>query len=342
LVLLAALLVALLAAAPALAQERRVALVVGNTAYSHASVPPNAVNDADAVATTLRRLGFVVTLVRNQGVVEMRRALRDFSDASRGADMALFFFAGHGLQAAQGDRAENFLVPTDARLADERDLEDETIPLSRVLALMRGARVRVVVLDACRDNPLATRMMRPGATRSVGRGLAPIDAAQAGGTLVAFSTAPGAVAADGRGPNSPFTETLLRHLPTPEIEIQTMFTRVRAEVVRATNNAQEPWTNSALLEEVFLAGPQPGQIALAPQAAPPTPGPAELELAFWQSIQNSQRVEEFEAYLRRFPQGTFVDLARARIAALRARGRRRRPRRRRRHALKRVIRNRGG
>lgn len=258
---------------PAHAQERRVALVIGNTSYQHATRLPNAVNDADAMARTLGAMGFAATRLPDQDAAGMRRALRDFSDASRGASVALFFFAGHGLQAGQRDRAENFLVPTDARLADERDLEDETIPLSRVLTLMEGARTRIVILDACRDNPLARRMARPGATRNIGRGLARIDDDRAGGTLVAFSTAPGTVAEDGRGRNSPFTEALVRHLPTPGLEVQPMFTRVRAEVARATNNTQIPWTNTALLEEVFLAGLPSGNVAAARPApvAPPAP-----------------------------------------------------------------------
>ena len=319
-----ALLLLLLSLTSAMAQERRIALVIGNTGYQHMRALPNAVNDAEALAGTLRGLGFAVTLERNQNAAAMRRTMRDFSDAARGADVALFFFAGHGLQMGTRDRAENYLVPVDARLSDARDTEDETIALSRVLQLLDGARARVVILDACRDNPLLAQMAQAGGTRSVSRGLAPIEASGAQGTLVAFSTAPGAVAADGRGRNSPFTTALLRHLPTPGLELRGALTRVRAEVARETNNTQVPWSNDGLLAELFLAGQGSAspssaagpQIALAPQAAPPAP--AALELAFWQSIQGSQRAEEFEAYLRQFPQGTFADLARARIAALRA------------------------
>jgi uncharacterized caspase-like protein len=306
-------------ALPALAQERRVALVVGNGAYRNAMALANPGNDADGVARALTSLGFRVTLLKDVGVTAFREALLDFGDAARGADVALFFFAGHGLQMGLRDRAENFLIPVDAALTDARRLEDETIRLSRVLELMETARARVVILDACRDNPLISAMANAGGTRSVGRGLAPIEGA-AQGTLIAFSTAPGAVAADGRGTNSPFTEALLRHLPAPGLELRTVLTRVRAEVARATNNAQTPWSNDGLLSELFLAGrdeapppvapPQPmqGLVQAVPQEA--------LELVFWQSIQTTRRVSELEEFLRRFPDGVFAGLARNRLAAL--------------------------
>jgi hypothetical protein len=319
------LIAALLLLAPAaLAQERRVALVIGNSAYRHAAALANPGNDADGVARTLADLGFRVTLLRDLGVSAFREALLEFGDAARGADVALFFFAGHGLQMGLRDRAENFLVPVDAQLADARRLEDETIRLSRVLELMESARARVVILDACRDNPLIAAMANTGGTRSVGRGLAPIEGA-AQGTLIAFSTAPGAIAADGRGNNSPFTEALLRHLPTRGVELRSVLTRVRAEVARATNNAQTPWSNDGLLAEVFLAGrdapapaaPPPAPVAAAlPPIVPAVPAEA-LELVFWQSIQNTRRPEELEEFLRRFPDGVFAGLARARLADLR-------------------------
>jgi len=309
----------LLLAPAALAQERRVALVVGNGAYRHATALANPGNDADGVARTLADLGFRVTLLRDLGVSAFREALLDFADAARGADVALFFFAGHGLQMGLRDRAENFLVPVDAALADARRLEDETIRLSRVLELMETARARVVILDACRDNPLLAAMANTGGTRSVGRGLAPIEGA-AQGTLIAFSTAPGAIAADGRGNNSPFTEALLRHLPTPALEFRTVLTRVRAEVARATGNAQTPWSNDGLLTELFLAGREAPAAAPAPQAAlPPIVAavPAEaMELVFWQSIQTTRRPEELGEFLRRFPDGTFAGLARSRLAEM--------------------------
>jgi uncharacterized caspase-like protein len=309
----------LLLAPAALAEERRVALVVGNAAYRHATALANPGNDADGVARTLAGLGFRVTLLRDLGVAAFREALLEFGDAARGADVALFFFAGHGLQMGLRDRAENFLVPVDAALADARRLEDETIRLSRVLELMEPARARVVILDACRDNPLLAAMANTGGTRSVGRGLAPIEGA-AQGTLIAFSTAPGAVAADGRGSNSPFTEALLRHLPAPAVEFRTVLTRVRAEVARATGNAQVPWSNDGLLTELFLAGREAP--AAPPPVTPPPPllpavPPGAMELVFWQSIQATQRPEELEEFLRRFPDGTFAGLARSRLAETR-------------------------
>lgn len=300
---------------PALAQPRRIALVIGNGGYRHAPVLPNAGNDAAALADLLRGLGFAVTLERDQTIAAMRGTLRDFSDSARGAEIALFFFAGHGLQMGQRDRAENFLVPVDARLADARDVEDETVGLSRVLELMDGAQARLVILDACRDNPLLARMVQAGATRGIRRGLGMIDATGAQGTLIAFSTAPGAVAADGSGRNSPFTAALLRHLPTPGLEIRGALTRVRAEVARETGNDQVPWSNDGLLNELFLAGRSspPASPAVAEAVAPSA---AAIELAFWQSIGASLDPSDFEEYLRRYPAGSFAGLARNRLAAL--------------------------
>lgn len=296
------------------AQERRVALVIGNGAYRQAGALPNATNDAEDVAGVLRGLGFAVTLVRDQEVAAMRQAIRSFGETARGADVALFYYSGHGLQMGQRDRAENFLVPVDARLADARDAPAETIALSGVLDWMEGARARVVILDACRNNPLVARMANASGTRSIGAGLAPLDAAGAQGTLVAFATAPGAVALDGHGRNSPFTAALLRHLPTPGVEIRGAMTRVRADVARATGNTQVPWSNDGLLSELFLAGVAP---PTPPPAPAPTVSPEALDLALWQSVQGSRNAADFEEYLRRFPDGLFAGVARNRMAELR-------------------------
>lgn len=304
---------------PLARQGRRVALVIGNADYSHATLLPNAVNDATAISESLRNLQFEVMAVHNQSAIGFRRALRDFSDAAKGAEVALFFFAGHGLQMGQRDRVENYLVPVDARLADARDMDDEAIALSRILQLMEGAQARLVILDACRDNPLLTRMPQTGGTRSVSRGLAPIDAAGAHGTLVAFSTAPGAVAADGTGRNSPFTAALVNHLRTPGLELRGVLTRVRAEVAQATGNVQVPWSNDGLLSELFLAGPS-GSTVTPPLAQPSVVLEAATiaggDLAFWQSAERGGTRADYEAYLRTYPTGRYVDLARNRLAVL--------------------------
>ena len=250
--LIAALLLTTLAV-PAMAQGRKVALVIGNGSYQHAPALANPVNDAEAVATKLRGLGFEVSLQRNLTLAAMRRALRSFGDSANGAEVALLYFAGHGMQMGRRDRAENYLLPVDATLQDARDTDDEALALSKVMDFLDGAQNRIIVLDACRDNPLAQRMANTGATRSASRGLAPLESAGSG-TLVAFATAPGSVAADGTGRNSPFTSALLEHLDTPGLDAQALFTRVRQRVHEATAGRQVPWNNDALLRPVYLAG----------------------------------------------------------------------------------------
>jgi len=312
--------------------ERRVALVIGNGAYVHAAALASPANDAREMGRMLAELGFEVQVEFDVGSAAMHRALLDFSDRAQAADVALLFYAGHGVQMGARAGAENFLVPVDATMADARLLEDEAVRLSRVLDLMEGAASRIVVLDACRDNPLLPRMANAAGARSVGRGLAPVEGPSRG-TLVAFSTAPGAVAADGTGPNSPFTAALLRHLPTPGAELRTVFTRVRAEVARATDGVQTPWTNDGLLQEVFIASvarPPPAEIAndrpqpepqpqplLAPGLLPQLQvGQDLIELTFWQSMQPDPSEADLRAYLERFPSGAFAVLARNRLAVL--------------------------
>lgn len=306
----------LIVSLPAYAQTR-VALVIGNGAYQHTQRLANPVNDARAVAESLRRLGFQVTEGFDQNRSAMLVTLREFGDRARGAEVALVFFAGHGMQVARGgSNAENYLLPVDARLADIRDVEDEALSLGRVLERLDGATSRVVILDACRDNPLAQRNPGPGLTRSVGRGLAPLDIG-ARGTLVAFATDPGRTAADGTGRHSPFTAALLDHLPTPGLELRQVLTRVRQQVVQATQGRQTPWSNDGLLQEVFLARPPAPPPPLPAPAPAPTAEQAQRDTLFWQGIQASRDPSDYEHYLQRFPDGLFRELARQRIATLR-------------------------
>ncbi|MGK7870452.1 caspase family protein [Falsiroseomonas sp. E2-1-a20] len=251
---------------PALAQ--RVALVVGNGSYAAAARLENPAHDASGMAAALRRLGFSVDLVTDATRARLEQALGRFGRAAEGADIALLFFAGHGLQLG----GENWLVPTDARLADAREVAFELVGLDTVLRQMDRARTRIVILDACRDNPLAVQMRGLGGTRSLGRGLAPVQA-QDVGTLIAFSTSPGAVAEDGRTGNSPFTAALLRHIEQPGVDLQITLRRVRSEVRQATAGRQTPWENSSLLEPVVLRAAAPGRPLV--QAPPPAEAPAE-------------------------------------------------------------------
>jgi tetratricopeptide (TPR) repeat protein len=241
------------AAPPAAATGIRLALVIGNGAYVNATPLANPPNDAAVVAKALRDIGFEVLDGTNLDRAGMERLVRDFLRKAPSARVTLLYYAGHGMQVD----GKNYLVPVDAKLAAPSDLPFETLELDKVLAgLDDEARANIVVLDACRDNPLARSFAsKLGATRS-----AAVPAGLAGyatvgtGTLIAFATAPGQTALDGSGGNSPFTTAFIKHVRTPGIEVNQMLTRVRVEVATATKNRQVPWANSSLLGEVYLAG----------------------------------------------------------------------------------------
>jgi uncharacterized caspase-like protein len=299
--------------APAQA-DKRIALVIGNSNYRHAGLLGNPANDAAAIAVLLKAAGFAsVDVRRDLGINEMRQALGDFSEAAQDADMALLFYAGHGIEV---DGA-NYLIPVDARLARDFDVEDEAISLDRVLrAIDRAKRLRFVMLDACRDNPFTKTMRRT--SRAIGRGLARVDAPMTD-TLVAFSTEAGTVAADGDQAMSPFTTALVRHLATPGLDLRLAFGRVRDEVMKNTNNRQRPFIYGSLggatvaivdaLPEVAPA------VAVAP-VAPVPPDPCSLAEAHWKSAEAIGGRAAYEDHLARFGGCNFAGLARARIAAI--------------------------
>lgn len=225
--------------------ETRVALVVGNSAYQ--STPPlaNPLHDARDMAAGLKAAGFSVIEAVDTDKRRLDGALRAFTDVLAKADVALFFYAGHGLQVGQ----HNYLVPIDAKLERERDLEFEAVRLDFVLRQMeidREGKTSIVILDACRDNPLSRNLARTMGTRSaaIGRGLA--AAATGLGTFIAYSTQPGNVALDGEGRNSPFTTALVRHMPVPGRSLNATMIEVRKDVVAATGGKQVPWDHSAL------------------------------------------------------------------------------------------------
>ena len=306
---------AVLLVIPAASAETRVALVIGNSAYQNTAPLPNPRNDATAMAAALQALGFQVLSGFDLDRTQTEAALREFADSLVDVDVALFYYAGHGLQV--DDR--NYILPVDARLAGENDLPFETVDLSLVLALMeRQSRTNLVFLDSCRDNPLAQNLARSmGASRSagLGRGLA---IAQGGiGTLLVYATQPGNVALDGTGAHSPFTQALLDNIATPDIEVRQMLSRVRGAVLAATDGRQVPWDHSSLTGDFFfvargLALAEPVPAAPAP-AAPATP---DREALFWDTIKQSDDPADFRAYLEQFPEGTFAALARNRLAQL--------------------------
>ena len=228
-------------------RERRIALVIGNADYNEARLR-NSVNDARAIAEALRRAGFEVIVKENADRLTMYEAIIAFGDRIKETKgVGLFYFSGHGLQV----QGRNFMVPLRARITIERMVETEAIDVNRVLAEMDAAQVRVniVILDACRDNPYS-RSFRSGT-----KGLAQIDAPR--GTLIAYATAPGKVAEDGTGQSSPYTAALVKHLTVPGLPIESVFKRVRVEVLERTGNRQEPWEASSLTGDFFFFAAEP-------------------------------------------------------------------------------------
>ncbi len=233
-----------------LSAAERVALVIGNQAYRHTTVLNNPGNDARGIATVLRRLSFDVDLQTDIDYRAMRSAVRRFSTRLEGAEVGIFYYAGHALQVD----GRNYLAPVDARLADKVDLHFEAVSLDLVLTqLEREPRTSLVFLDACRDNPLARNLARSmgfGRSAAVGRGLSRVSAGI--GTLVTYATQPGNIAEDGTGRNSPFTAALLSHIETPGLEVRQVLTRVRNDVLSATGGRQVPWDHSSLTGDFYF------------------------------------------------------------------------------------------
>lgn len=247
----------LCAAAPAWA-ERRVALVIGNSAYVNANPLANPANDASDMAAKLENLGFEVTLGLDLDKQSFDAKVRAFSGTLENADAALLFYAGHGLQIG----GRNFLVPIDAKLERERDVEFETVSLDFVLKQMelnREAKTNIVLLDACRNNPLARNLARSMGTRSTSLGSGLAEAFAGVGTFISYSTQPGNVALDGQGRNSPFASALLKHSSAPGRSLTSVMIDVRKDVVAATDGKQVPWDHSALTGEFFFIPPAAGE-----------------------------------------------------------------------------------
>jgi len=240
-------------AVPSFAAGKRLALVIGNGAYRHAPELLNPRNDAEAMSKLLKQMGFEVIAGLDLDKDGMERSIREFARKAPSVDLALFFYAGHGLQIG----SHNYLVPIDAKVEEATAVDFELFNLDQTVMKYLGgeSKVGIVMLDACRNNPLSRSLARAfGATRSgeIGMGLAPVHGQ--GGLLVSFATAPGEVAADGEGVNSPYTTALLKHLPTAELEVELALKRVSREVYLSTGRQQQPWHNSALREEVYLVG----------------------------------------------------------------------------------------
>ncbi len=312
-------LICMLFTANAAKADRRVAFVVGNGTYKNVSPLPNPPIDAKSMAAVLRNVGFEVVEGTNLTRDKMTERLLEFGKKAQGADVAVFFYAGHGI-AINGT---NYLLPIDADIKSEMDVKlGAAINIDLTLDQTMGdAKVKLVFLDACRDNPFAAKIKSNSATRSVSvqSGLAEMKSGE--GTLIAFATGPGQTALDGQeGTNSPFTRALMANIATPGVEIQQAMTKVRAQVNEETNKGQLPWGHTNLIGSVYL---NPAAAPAASAAAPATTGTlaatsggSDVELEFWRSVKESNKPEELNAYLTNYPNGQFKPLALARIASL--------------------------
>ncbi|HMM92917.1 caspase family protein [Bradyrhizobium sp.] len=294
---------------PALA-EKRVALVLGNSNYQNVAPLANPVNDSARIAATLKDAGFdVVDSRRDLAAGETRRALRDFADRARDADIAVVYYAGHGIEV---DGA-NYLIPVDARLERDTDVYDEAFSLDRILIAIEPAKkLRLVILDACRDNPFARSMKRTVASRAIGQGLAKVEPTSPN-VLIAYSAKAGSTAADGDGQNSPFTSALSHHLTKPGLDVRRAFGFVRDEVLKTTNNRQEPFVYGSLGGEDVPLVPAPRQapVAAAP-AAPAMSAQAEARRDYELALQIGNK-SALNAFLAQYPDGFYASLAKLQL-----------------------------
>ncbi|MER9654777.1 caspase family protein [Mesorhizobium sp. M0152] len=319
------------AAAP---DAKRVALVIGNSKYVHAVTLPNPANDAHLIASTLRNAGFEVIEGVDQDNAGMHSLISRFTEQSYDAALAVIFYAGHGMQVD----GKNYMIPVDAELTSPAYLKTRTIQIDDFMAaLPPDPAIGVIILDACRDNPLARTLaasLPKSRSTSLGTGLAPVEAKSdgigTGGLLIAYATDPGAIAFDGNGVDSPYSTALARHLTEPGVEIQSALTRVRGEVTETTQGRQRPWHNASLGREVFLgkavaaAAPAANPVAAASNAAATSP-PAtvasdppswEVEQRLWDEASKRNSIPFYEAYLDQFPNGRFATVARLNIDEL--------------------------
>ncbi len=274
--------------------ERRVALVIGNSAYRNAPVLPNTMNDARDMAVALRKVGFEVVDGIDLDKRGMDAALTRFARLAQDADAAMFYFAGHGFQF----NGENYLVPVEAKIEDEVGVQYETTRLNDVVTALNYAKgVKIMVLDACRNNPFVGLLAKRQATRgfSVGSGLAPVQRAQ--GMVIAYATQANDVAADGAGRNSPFTAALVREIDQPGLEVAALFRRVQKSVYDTTAGRQTPELSLSLLGDFYL-------------------NREETDADVWRRIRASDDPTALQAFIQRYPQSFFVIDARTRLDLL--------------------------
>src|SRR5882757_5674803 len=307
---------ALLAAGQPAFAEKRVALVLGNSAYQNVAPLANPTNDGVVIAATLKDAGFdVVDSRRDLPAAETRRALRDFADRARDADIAVVYYAGHGIEVDGG----NYLIPVDARLERDTDIYDEGLSLDRILIAIEPAKkLRLVILDACRDNPFARTMKRTVASRAIGQGLAKVEPTSPN-VLIAYSAKAGSTAADGDGKNSPFTSALSHHLTKPGLDVRRAFGFVRDEVLKTTGNKQEPFVDGSLGGEDVPLVPAPAKMAPAAAAAPAPALSAQAEARrdYELALQVGNR-SALNAFLAQYPDGFYASLAKLQLEKIAA------------------------
>jgi hypothetical protein len=287
--------------------EKRVALVIGNAAYQNVGHLANPINDAAAIAATFKKANFDVVDSRvNLSATEMRRVLREFGDKARDADIAVIYYAGHGIEVD----GINYLIPVDAALERDSDVYDEAISLDRLLVAVEPVKqLRLIILDACRDNPFANTMKRTIASRSIGSGLAKVEPSNPN-TMIAFAARAGSTASDGNDRNSPFAVALAQHLTKPGLDVRKAFGFVRDDVLKATSNKQEPFIYGS------LGGNDVALVPVAPPvAAPPRATPAaDPNAAIRRDYELAERVGTMEAwdfFISTYPDGFYAKLAQA-------------------------------
>lgn len=298
-------------AEPAFA-AKRVGLVLANSAYQHAPSLANPVNDGAVMAKTLKDAGFDVVDSRHDlTALDTRRVLRDFADSTRDADIAVVYYAGHGIEV----EGSNYLIPVDAKLERDTDVYDEALSLDRVLVAVEPAKqLRLVILDACRDNPFGRTMKRTLASRGIGRGLAQVEPTSSN-TLIAYSAKAGFTAQDGDGANSPFTIALSKHLTTPGLDVRRAFGFVRDDVLKSTGNKQEPFVYGSLGGEDVPLVPVKAMPVTA--AAPAVNPQADMRRDYELALQVGNK-PAWEAFLAQHPDGFYANLAKLQLDKIQA------------------------
>lgn len=290
-------LAALLLLNPAGAEARKVALIIGNGDYANTSRLANPANDIRIIAASARQAGFDdVTVASDLAVNDFQKAMRDFRTKADGAEVAMVYYAGHGIEA----QGKNWLIPTDAQLKSDLDLPYEAINLDRMMEAVSGAQIRMVILDSCRNNPFG-RSWRSG-TRAVLTGLAGVEADD---VLVIFAAAPGQTAADGTSGNSPFATSLAKRLPQPDTPVQLLGGLIRDDVLAATGGSQRPFVSASITGTPVYLVPRAGQ-----------PNRGALEDLIWKGAVAENNQSAFKAYLAEFPSGKYAAQANESVARL--------------------------